>query len=262
VAVLLSGAQREAVVRRLREAGCVFAEDEAVLLLSSASSSLDLAAMVERRVTGEPLEQIVGWAEFCGLRIAVELGVFVPRRRSELLVREAVAHARDGCVAVDLCCGSGALGAAIASGVTIGELHAVDVDAAAVRCARRNLPMAYVYEGDLFDPLPRTLLGRIDILLANVPYVPSGELHLMPGEARVHEPNTALDGGTDGLEILRRVSAGAPRWLRAGGHVFVETSVRQAPLAARIFTEAGLIPAVSSSGELNAAVVIGVKPEP
>src|SRR5213076_417551 len=117
-----------------------------------------------------------GWAEFYGLRIALEPGVFVPRRRSELLVREAVAAGRRGGRVVDLCCGSGAVGAAVAAGLGGVELHAVDVDPVAVRCARRNVASVggRVYEGDLYGALPRTLRGEVHIVTANAPYVPSG----------------------------------------------------------------------------------------
>jgi release factor glutamine methyltransferase len=83
-----------AIVTRLRAAGCVFAEDEARLLVSAASTPADLAAMVDRRTAGLPLEHVVGWAEFCGLHIAVDPGVFVPRRRSEFLIRQAASLAR------------------------------------------------------------------------------------------------------------------------------------------------------------------------
>lgn len=215
--------------------------------------------MVDRRAAGLPLEQVVGWAEFCGLRIAVDPGVFVPRRRTELLVGEAAALARPGAVAVDLCCGSGAVGAALSAAADRVELFAVDIDPVAVRCARRNLAAVgrRVYEGDLYQPLPTTLRGRIDILVANVPYVPSEEIGLMPREARLHEPRVALDGGADGLEVLRRVAVGAPGWLAAGGHLLFETSERQTPLTVEIVARAGLAPRVVSSDELDASVVVG-----
>ena len=93
-----------AVVARLRAAGCVFAEEEARLLLAEAQSPAGLEALVRRRVAGEPLEHLLGWAEFCGLRIMVTPGVFVPRRRSELLVHEAATLAPSRAVVVDLCC--------------------------------------------------------------------------------------------------------------------------------------------------------------
>src|SRR6478735_4709753 len=100
-----------ALTATLRAAGCVFAEEEADLLLREAADEASLAAMVARRVAGEPLELVVGWAEFCGLRIAVAPGVFVPRQRSTALVRRAIVGLQPGDVVVDLCCGTGALGA-------------------------------------------------------------------------------------------------------------------------------------------------------
>ena len=153
---------------------------------------------------------MLGWAEFCGLRIAVDPGVFVPRRRTEFLAGQAIRLARPGAVVLDLCCGSGALAAALAAAVDRAEVHAADIDPAAVRCARRNLAAAggHVYQGDLFAPLPPGLRGRVDILLANVPYVPTGEVGLLPPEARDYEARVALDGGADGLGVLRRVAAG------------------------------------------------------
>src|SRR5712691_2844978 len=146
---------RSAIVTRLRAAGCVFAEDEARLLISAARTPADLAAMVDRRVAGLPLEHLLGWAEFFGLRIAVDPGVFVPRHRTEFLVSQAVSLAMPRAVVVDLCCGSGAVGAAFASSLHGIDLYAADIDPAAVRCARRNIIPAggQVYEGDLYEPL-------------------------------------------------------------------------------------------------------------
>ncbi|WP_261986760.1 putative protein N(5)-glutamine methyltransferase [Actinomadura sp. HBU206391] len=253
------------IVTRLRAAGCVFAEDEADLLVSTARTPADLAAMVDRRAAGLPLEHVLGWAEFCGLRIAVDAGVFVPRRRTEFLVREAAALAGPRAVVVDLCCGSGALGAAlVASRRDQVELHAADIDPAAVRCARRNVAAAggQVYEGDLYEPLPAALRGRVDVLLANVPYVPTEEIGLLPPEARIHEARVALDGGADGLDVLRRVTAAAPLWLAPGGHLLVETSERQVSRTVETFAGDGLIPRVAVSDELNATVVIGTRPAP
>src|SRR6266851_4101142 len=142
------------IVARLHAAGCVFAEDEARLLMSAAQTPAELDVMVGQRAAGLPLEQVLGWAEFCGQRIAVAPGVFVPRRRTEFLVRQAEALARPGAVIVDLCCGVGAIGAALAAAVDRAEVHAADIDPAAVRCARQNLPGGRVYQGDLYDALP------------------------------------------------------------------------------------------------------------
>ncbi|MEU5716717.1 putative protein N(5)-glutamine methyltransferase [Streptomyces sp. NPDC020403] len=249
------------IVTTLRAAGCVFAEEEARLLLSTASGPAGLAAMVERRAAGLPLEHVLGWAEFSGMRIAVDPGVFVPRRRTEFLVAQAAALAPAGAVVVDLCCGSGALGVALASVLPRAELHAADVEPAAVRCARRNVgALGTVYEGDLFTPLPAALRGRVDVLLANVPYVPTEDVGLLPAEARVHEPRVALDGGGDGLDVLRRVAAEAPGWLAPGGSLLVETSERQAGIARETVGGSGLDARVVVSPELYATVVIGTRP--
>jgi release factor glutamine methyltransferase len=248
-----------AVVGRLRAAGCVFAEEEAGLLIAAAPASADLEALVARRVAGEPLEQVLGWAEFCGLRIAVSPGVFVPRRRTEVLVETAVPLTRSGAVVVDLCCGSGALGAALSAAVPGLELTAADVDPAAVDCARQNLPGARVHEGDLFAALPPALCGRIDVLVANVPYVPTDAIARMPPEARDHEPRTALDGGPDGLDVARRVVAAAPEWLAAGGSVLFETSEEQTAAALAAVRAAGLAGRVVTDDERGATVVVGTR---
>ncbi|SFK83046.1 release factor glutamine methyltransferase [Paenibacillus sp. 1_12] len=251
------------IVNRLRASGCVFAEDETRLLISAAQTLADLAAMVDRRSAGLPLEHVIGWAEFCGLRIAVDPGVFVPRQRTEFLVRQAIALARSRAVVVDLCCGSGALGTALVAALDRIELYAVEIDPTAVRCAHRNVTAVggHVYEGDLYDPLPVELQGRVDILVANAPYVPTEAIRLLPPEARIHEAWIALDGGADGLDVQRRVAAAAPLWLAPGGHLLVETSQRQAPQTVEIFACNGLIPQMTSSDELDATVVIGTRPD-
>jgi release factor glutamine methyltransferase len=258
-----------AVIARLRAAGCVFAEEEAALLLAAAATRAELDALVERRAAGEPLEQVIGWAEFRGLRVFVDPGVFVPRRRSEFLVSVAVgmARSRPGLarpVIVDLCCGTGALGLAVAAGLaSLGgaELHASDLDAAAVACARRNIEPAggMVYQGDLFTVLPGSLRGRIDVLICNAPYVPTSQIAFMPAEAREHEALLALDGGTDGLAILRRVAAAAPAWLAPGGVLLVETSERQAPVMAAEMDGAGLAARIHDDDEYGATVVTGTR---
>jgi release factor glutamine methyltransferase len=356
MSVFYSSGDLSDIAGKLRAAGCVFAEEEARILGSSAGTRAELAEMVAQRIAGLPIEQVVGWGEFCGLRIAVDANVFVPRRRSEFLVRQAVKLARrprpgaarrtegtsqsradaagrpadranrpaDGAgqsadragqsadranrpadpgnqpearagqsadranrpadrasqaparpamaadgdedasplIVVDLCCGSGAVGVALAALLGGAELYAVDIDPATVRCARRNMvPGGNVYEGDLYQPLPAELLGRVDVLVANAPYVPTAEIGLMPAEARLHEPRVALDGGADGVEVHRRIAAAAPRWLAPGGYLLIETSDRQAPLTAAAVADAGLAPQVASSEEWSATVVIGSWPE-
>jgi len=235
----------------------VFAEDEAELLIAAAPTASDLARLVDQRVAGLPLEQVLGWAEFYGIRIAVDPGVFVPRRRSEFLVHQAAVVTQPGAVVVDMCCGSGALGAALVAVRSI-DLYAVDIDPAAVACARRNIH-DHVYQGDLFDPLPATLQGRVDVLVVNAPYVPTDEIAFMPPEARLYEAQVALDGGVDGLDIQRRVVASAPLWLTPTGTLLIETSNRQATHTADMIAQVGLQPRVVSSAELDATVVIGIR---
>jgi release factor glutamine methyltransferase len=249
-------------VRRLRAAGCVFAEEEAELLVAAAAGPEHLDELVARRVAGVPLEVILGWAQFCGLRIEVDAGVFVPRQRTAFLVNQAVALARPGAVVVDLCCGTGAIGVAVASAVPGVVLHAADIDPAAVRCADRNVSTVggRAYCGDLYDALPAELCGQVDLLLVNAPYVPTDEIEMMPPEARDHEPRPALDGGSDGVAIHRRVASSAARWLRPGGHLLIESSEHQGPLTAQAMREGGLDARVDESAELYSTVVTGTRP--
>jgi len=262
MAVPLSSVALSAVVARLRTAGCVFAEDEAEVLVSSAVDEADLECLVRRRAEGLPLEQVVGWAEFRGLRVEVDPGVFVPRRRSEFLVDEAVLLARPGAVVVDLCCGSGALGVALADAVAGVELHASDVEPAAVRCARRNVGSlgGRVYEGDLYGALPGVLRGRVEVLLANVPYVPSDAVRSLPLEARLYEPLVSLDGGSDGLEVLRRASGAASEWLAPGGQVLVEVGEHQADQVLKVFASDGLFSRSVEAEGWGSCVVVGSMP--
>lgn len=270
------------VVTRLRAAGCVFAEDEARLLLSDFPSPTDLAEAVQHRMSGVPLEHILGWARFCGLRIAVDPGVFVPRLRTELLVREAVAALRRSRVpapsevydaalppvVVDLCCGSGAVGVATAAamasvgGGTPIRLHAADIDPVATSCAAKNVARVggQVHEGDLFDALPVAIRGKVRVLAVNAPYVPTASLCTMPAEARDYEARIALDGGADGLDFHRRVAAEAPSWLEGGGWLLIETSEVQAVRTAEILAAVGFEVRTSRSGDLDGTVVVGRMP--
>jgi len=250
----------DGVVARLRAAGCVFAEDEAALLAGEARDAEHLESMVAERVAGRPLEQIVGWVEFCGLRVLVDPGVFVPRRRTEHLARTAVELARGAArpVVVELCCGSAAIGTVVLDAFDDVELVVADIDPTAVASARRNLGhRGLVLRGDLDAPLPEHLRGRVDVLVANAPYVPSGAVSSMPPEARDHEPRFALDGGDDGLDVARRVVAAAHRWLAPGGHLVVETSRAQAPSLLAAFVAAGLDARVTRDDDRDATAVVG-----
>lgn len=247
-----------AAIDRLRAAGCVFAEDEAAVLSSAAADETALAALVGRRALGEPLEQVVGFADFCGVRVRLRPGVFVPRVRSELLVRVAAEAVGPGGVVVDLCCGSGALGLTVRHRQPTIELHAADVDPVAVACAQDNLGER-VYQGDLFDALPPTLRGRIAVLLANVPYVATRHIPLLPAEAREHEPHTALDGGGDGLDVFRRVAGAAGDWLAPGGILLSEITRAQGEAAVAALRAAGLDADLQEDDDLEARVVRGRK---
>jgi release factor glutamine methyltransferase len=249
------------VVRRLRAAGVVFAEDEAGLL-EEAATGADLERLVARRVAGEPLEPLLGWAAFDGLRVPVDPHVFVPRRRTELLAREAAALAGTASRVLDLCCGTGAVGLAIATRVAGVEVHAADIEPAAVANARRTLaPVGgTVWEGDLFAALPDRLRGGFGVVAVNAPYVPTERIADMPREAREFEPHVALDGGDDGLDVHRRVAAEVVEWLAPGGAVLIETGRTQAAWTALLLENAGLSASVVSDDEVDGTVAIGVRP--
>nr|WP_216654413.1 putative protein N(5)-glutamine methyltransferase [Nocardioides sp. zg-DK7169] len=250
------------MVERLRAAGCVYAEEEAAVLREAAAGDdAALERMLAERLAGRPLETVVGWTEFDGVHVALDPGVFVPRRRTSYVARLGAAGLPTGALVVDLCCGSGALGAAIARRVPAAVVHAADLDPVAVACARRNLPAQRVHHGDLYAALPDALRGRVDLLAVNAPYVPSDQIGLMPPEARLHEPRTALDGGPDGLDLHRRVAGGAPAWLAPGGRVLLETSTAQAPRTAALLTAAGLTTQVRTDDALGAVVAEGRLPD-
>jgi release factor glutamine methyltransferase len=245
------------LVARLRLAGCVFAEEEAALLVEAATTERELEALVVRREAGEPLEQLVGWAAFDGLRVAVAPGVFVPRQRTVLLVSEAASLVEPGSVVVDLGCGTGAIAAAVLARVPGVEVYAADIDPAPVACAARNLPPDRVFAGDLYDALPPGLRGTVDVVVANAPYVPTGAIASMPREARDHEHLVALDGGPDGLVVQRRVIEGAPAWLRRGGHVLVETGRSQLGATSAALREAGMVVETFADDESGGLVARG-----
>lgn len=259
--MLLSAGESDALVARLRTAGCVFAEDEARLLSEAAQSMEELDALTDRRVSGHPLEYLLGWVDFFGLRLGIDEGVFVPRQRTEFLVREAIAHATSGVSVLDLCCGCGAVGIAISSAIDGAELFAADIDPAAVANAKRNFDVfgGRAFQGDLFEPLPDSLHGKVNILTANVPYVPTEALALLPREARDFEPRFTLDGGPDGLDVLRRVAAEAPLWLAPGGHLFIETGAEQSMAAADIVGKFGLVARIVTSSHFHSTLIVGTR---
>lgn len=250
----------------LRAAGCVYAEEEARILTEAAHSTDELCSLLDRRAAGAPLEYIVGWAEFCGLRITLCRGVFVPRRRTEFLAECAVqavrkATAADGLRRVkvlDICCGSGAIGLAVATQSRNVELLAADDSPVAVGCARDNLAQvsASVYQGDLFAPIPRTELHTLDLIIANAPYVPTAEIRRLPAEARLYEPLSTLDGGPNGTRVQRRIITAGADWLRTPGLVLIETGSDMARQTGQIAKDNGFAVEIRESPELEATVVV------
>ena len=231
--------------RELAAAGCVSAAAEADWLLEEAPHPEALRAMVARRVVGEPLQYVIGWAPFGRLRLAVGPGVFVPRPETETLADRAAHRLRaagPSPVAVDLCTGSGAIACFLAAEAPGARVLATELDPGALAWARVNAGRHGVelLAGDLDAPLPPELAGHVDVLCANVPYVPSGAIATLPTDVRDHEPRLALDGGPDGLDVLRRLAPRARHWLAPGGGLWCEIGEDQAEAAAALLTAAGL----------------------
>jgi release factor glutamine methyltransferase len=205
-----NGDEQRAVVDRLRAAGCVAAEEEADELVAGAPDGATLEAWLVRREQGEPLAWISGSVDFAGLTIQVSPGVYVPRTQTEELARRALALLPQDGRALDLCTGAGAVAA-------------VDVDERSARCARGNgVP---VVVGDLAASIGAN--ASFDLVTAVAPYVPSDAIRLLPADVQRYEPRVALDGGDDGLDLVRRVITDAGRLLCPGGWLLVEVGGEQ-----------------------------------
>lgn len=217
------------LAERLAAAGFLSAREEAQELRSAAGGDGRLlAALVERRLAGEPLAWIVGSAAFCGLRVRVDPGVYVPRPHTEPLALRAAGRLPARGLAVDVCTGSGAVAAVLADRRPGATVLATDVDERAVACARGNGVDARA--GDLFAPLPAAIRGRVDVVAAVVPYVPAHELRSLQRDTFAFESPLAYDGGPDGTAVLRRALAGAAAVLRSGGAALLELGGGQAGL--------------------------------
>lgn len=231
---------RRRVVDTLEKGGFVAAGAEADELLAASGEGVgSIEELLARRLGGEPLAWITGWVRFCDLRVHVDPGVFVPRPHTEGLALRAVELLPDDGVAVDLCTGSGAAAAVLARARPRATVVATDVDPVAVACARRNGVDALL--GDLDERLPPSMRGHVDVVTAVVPYVPTEELHLLPGDVLANEPGLALDGGPGGTTVLLRAAEAAARWLRTGGSVLLELGGDQAEEVAAALTGLGLV---------------------
>ena len=225
-------------MQMLTQAGCIAARKEADQLVRAAAGDPSLLdALVSRRTGGEPIAWLTGAVSFCGVELFVAPGVYVPRPQTEPLARRAATLLPATGVAVDLCTGAGAIAAVLAAAVPTARVLATELDEAAVQCARRN--GVEVLEGWLDDPLPRELHGRVDVLTAVVPYVPTGSLTLLPRDVQAYEPRRALDGGVDGTDLMAEVVRRSPEWLSPGGWLLLELGGDQADPMGRLLRELG-----------------------
>ncbi len=229
-----------ATTATLRRAGCVAADEEATELIdATGGDTRRLRSLVDRRCEGEPLAWLVGSLTFCGQRVVVHPGVYVPRWQSEPLALEAAARLpRDG-LAVDLCTGSGAIAVVLHRLRPQARVLASDLDPLAVACARANGVEAFV--GDLSAGMPGEVRGQADVVTAVVPYVPTGALRLLPRDVTAYEPRAALDGGPDGTRLLVRVAREATALLRPAGSLLLELGGDQAGLLGPVLAECGYL---------------------
>jgi release factor glutamine methyltransferase len=241
----------------LRRAGCVYAGEEAHLLVAAVADGRDVDELVSRRCDGEPLEYVLGYAHFCGHRIAVGPGAFIPRRRTELVVDVAIAHTVAGAQVLDLACGVGAIGLAVARARPV-TLTACDIDPVALTFARTNLRNlgADIIQGDLFGALSPSVHGAFDVVVFNGPYVPRDEIATLPREAQRYEPRGALDGGIDGLDLHRRVADELWRWLSPTGVLIAECAAHQVSAVLTLFMTHGWESATIGDDDIDAHVVV------
>ncbi len=222
-------------VAHLRASGSVFAEREAELIYASTTSPDVRRRRLASRAAGTPLEYVVGWAEFAGITVSLGPPAFIPRRRAEVLVKVAVELAanrpttREAGVVADLGCGPGAIAAALATRLDGWDVHASDIDPGALVHARANAARFgfTVHAGDWWDALPAELYGRLDLVVAHLPYVPSAAVPLLPRDFRDAEPLHTVDGGDDGLDPWRRVAAAAGAWLAPDGALITQVTADQ-----------------------------------
>jgi release factor glutamine methyltransferase len=229
------------VTNRLVLAGCVAAHEEAEELIAAAPDDDTLESWIERREQGEPLAWITGVLQFCGHPLHLDPGVYVPRFQSEELARRAAAILiGSGGRAADLCTGSGAIAAHLMAEAPSAVVVGVDTDMRAVACARRNSVRAVL--GDVGQPL---CSDAFDVVTAVAPYVPTRQFGLLPRDVQRYEPRLALDGGEDGLDLVRRVVVSAARLLRPHGWLLAELGGEQDKALAPTLAANGFGPATA-----------------
>jgi release factor glutamine methyltransferase len=225
----------EQAVRRLQLAGCVAAEEEAGEM--AAVEGGDFMALVERRCTGEPLAWVTGSTMFCGIPIAIGPGVYVPRWQSEALAERAAALLPATGRAIDIGTGSGAIARVMTERRPDASVLGTERDSAAAECARHN--GVDVVQGDLFEGMPRSWEARVNVIVGVMPYVPTDQIAFLPRDVQDFEPIGALDGGSDGLTVIRRVVAESRRWLHDEGHLLLEIGGDQADPLVPMLRSAG-----------------------
>jgi release factor glutamine methyltransferase len=219
-------------------------DHEMARLEALAKHGKPLDDLIARRLEGEPLQYIEGTAAFGPLDLLVDERVLIPRPETEGLFELATRMVRTPEVIVDLCTGSGALALALKSQFPAAAVFATDISAEAIEVATFNRyqtgHQVYLAEGDLFDPLPTAILGLVDLIVANPPYVAEVDFSDLPRDVQ-REPRVALVAGPTGLEVIERIGASAASWLRPGGVVICEIGERQGVSASSSFHD---LPAV------------------
>jgi release factor glutamine methyltransferase len=231
-------AQRDELASRLQDAGCVAPEEEAGELLEAARGDEELLeSLVSRRVAGEPLAWVTGWARFLGCRVRVASGVYVPRWQTEALVRRAIELLPEDGLAADLCTGSGAVAMALARARPKARVVATELDPVACRCAADN--GVEVFAGNLADPLPDELRGHFDVVIGVVPYVPTESFAYLPRDVREFEPLLALDGGPGGTRLLEQAVWAGAALLHPGAALLLEVGGEQDEALREVLDAAG-----------------------
>lgn len=253
---------KEGVIARLAAGGFLAPKEEADELLAAAGGdACRLGALVARRLTGEPLAWITGSTMFCGVRVLVDSGVYVPRPHSQRLALRAAALLPPKGVAVDVCTGSGAIAVVLRAHRPGARVVATDVDQRAVDCARRNGVEAL--HSDLVRALPPALEGTVDVFTAVVPYVPTSELRFLQRDTFRFESKLAYDGGRDGMRVLRRVVSGSAPYVRAGGRLLLELGGDEAEAITPALIAAGytsIRTLTDEDGDLRGLEALRVRP--